>query len=512
MSVELQKLRSELLREALLKGWTRASDVPAPWQQQLPPQRLERWYRRLYKAPDGPLPVEGRLVNHFMLGADPEFVFHDGLQRCDARALGLKAGPAFGADNNGRLCELRPHPSRSALSVLTSMWLAMRWMVLYHPPTLGYSWRSGGYYEGDGLGGHVHFGRKREKLREREVACLDRLTHLQFVAGLFDKEEGRLRVRQAQGAPAGQPYGALGDVRKQPHGYEYRTLPSWIDGPWLAYFNLVLAKLVVAFPDLVAPLSEADASLSAEQARGQLRLILAYYSPLDDDARLAFAILNRRGWPGHASGMDFKSAWGVYPRGPLDRTGAVESLPLVQPETVPSLDTEERELACSMFEDRPPETGPLKPTWPSELPEGYLHCISQVDTKLAPGLGEFCMGLVMHKNQPLQFTNCGHKGAAFRFPVNMSKAIKRSGLLEKLSEARCVAVISTEPGNIQLGATKDFSLELFLKARTIIVESGALPIWSLEGVRNNSYDLWKARLKALEGPSGPKILLERAGL
>src|SRR5579862_4157678 len=225
MSVELQKLRSELLREALLNGWTRPQDVPAPWNSQIEPSRLERWYKKLYRAEARPTPVSGRLINHFMLGADPEFVFSDGLKRVDARSLNLKAGPAFGADNNGRLCELRPAASRSALAVLASMWLAMRWMVIFHPETLSYNWRAGSYFEGDGLGGHIHFGRKRLKLRDREVGTLDRLAHLQFQAGIFDREEGRMRVRHAQGAPQGQPYGALSDIRQQPHGYEYRTLP-----------------------------------------------------------------------------------------------------------------------------------------------------------------------------------------------------------------------------------------------------------------------------------------------
>jgi hypothetical protein len=511
MSVELQKLRAELLREALLKGWVRPSDIQAPWNQQLPPQRVERWYKALYKAPSAPLPVGQRLVNHFMLGADPEFVFHDGLQRCDARAMGLKAGPAFGADNNGRLCELRPAPSRSCLSVLTSMWLAMRWMVLYAPSTLAYSWRSGGFFDGDGLGGHVHFGRKRERLREREVACLDRLTHLQFVAGIFDKEEGRLRVRQAQGAPVGQPYGALGDIRKQPHGYEYRTLPSWIDGPWLAYFNLVVAKLAVAQADLVAPLTEADAVLTTEQARAQLRMLLAYYAPLDDDARLAFAILNRRGWPQHNSGMDFKSAWGLYADGPLGRMATKTKPPSVWPEVVPPTAETEQELALSMFEDRVPEALPLEPTWMHQLPEDYVHCIGQVDTKLAPGLGELVMDLAMHKDCPLAFHNCGHHKPAFRFPVNLAKAIKKSDLLQKLREAQCTSDIATEAWNIHVNASKDYSLELLLRARDIIVDSGVFPLWHLKDVRISSYQDWQNRARSADKRPGPRVLLERSG-
>lgn len=505
MSLELQKLRGELLREALLKGWTKPADVQQPWPQQVPRERIERWYRKLYKSAEEPLPVGQRLINHFMVGADPEFVFHDGLQRMDARQLSLKAGPAFGADNNGRLCELRPHPSRSALSVLASMWLAMRWMAVWHPQTLAYNWRSGAYFESDGLGGHVHFGRKRPKFREREVSALDRITHLQFQAGIFDREEGRLRVRQAQGAPTGQPYGALGDVRLQPHGYEYRTLPSWVDGPWLAYFNLVCTKLVVALPDLVAPLSEADASIAPEQARGQLRMLLAYYSAQDDDARLALAILARRGWPAHASGLDFKANWGLFANGPLGSKPET-SAPAVMPESIPPTEAEEQELASAMFENRAPELTPLKPTWPSNLPEGYVQAIRYVDTKLAPGLGEFCMPLAMHKDHPVQFTNSGHGKKAFRFPASSQPAGLSSGLFRALEALGLSGDCALEDGNIQVNASKDFTLAQLLKGRECILRSRVFPLWSLDEVKAGSYQEWYAGQSKPHVPREPKVL------
>jgi Phage phiEco32-like COOH.NH2 ligase-type 2 len=507
MSTEFQKLRGELLREALLKGWTKVSDVPAAWTSQLPPGRLDRWYKRLYEAPSGPMPVGARLINHFMLGADPEFVFHNGIQRYDARELALKAGPAFGADNNGRLCELRPAPSRSALSVLASTWLAMRWMAVFHPSVLDYYWRSGAYFEGDGLGGHVHFGRKRLKLREREVYVLDRVAHLQFVAGIFDREEGRLRVRQAHGAPAGQPYGALGDVREQPHGYEYRTLPSWIDSPWLAYFNLVVSKLVVALPDLVAPLTEADASLTSEQARQQLRMLLAYYSPLDDDARLAFAILTRQGWPTHAKGLDFKANWGLFAAGPLGNRPEC-SAPRVWPEVVPPTDVEEHELSLSMFEGRPPELTPLKPSWPIwALPKDYQQVIVLVDTKVAPGLGEFCMDLVVHASSPVNFSNCGHKRVAFRFPAKSQRAVRETGLQEALSKLGMPCDCTTERNSIQVNATKDFSVEKLLQAQKLIVASKIWPLWHLADVKTTSFEEFQ-RKKDKEPPRTVRLVFD----
>src|SRR5581483_4609146 len=49
----------------------------------------------------------------------------------------------------------------------------------------------------------------------------------------------------------GQHYGMPGDFRLQTHGYEYRTFPSWLDSPALAFISITLAKLCVHCPGLV---------------------------------------------------------------------------------------------------------------------------------------------------------------------------------------------------------------------------------------------------------------------
>jgi hypothetical protein len=482
MSVELQKLRQEVLREALLRGWTTPSAVQG-WPQ-LPPERIERWYRRLYEAPTSPLSVGGRLVNHFMIGADPEFVFMDASQsRYDARHVGLKAGPAFGADNNGRLVELRPEPSRSALSVLASLWLAMRWMGVFHPNSFAYNWRSGGYAEGDGLGGHIHFGRKRATLREREVANLDRITHLLYVANVFDREEGRSRINKSQGGT----YGQLGDTRKQPHGYEYRTLPSWIDSPWLAYLNLVLGKLVVALPEFVPGLCAGDGALTPEQARAQVRMVLAYFAPLDDDARLAFSILTKRGFPQHAQGIDIKANWGIFVGGPFGSTKEA-SKPDVFPKTIPPTAADELELMWAMFEGRAPELTPLVPTWsPSSLPKGYAQLITQVDTRVAPGLGEFAMDLCCHTGDRITLANLGNSPRFFRFEPRAQERIGKFGFFAK---ANVNFDFGADAGCLYMDATRHTPHEELFRLRRLIVESRAYPLWFINEVTSKSYEEW----------------------
>ena len=64
------------------------------------------------------VPAVPRLLNHFKLGADPEFAFLNEGKQHSAHDFGLRAGLCFGADNNGRLVELRPRASRYAVEVV----------------------------------------------------------------------------------------------------------------------------------------------------------------------------------------------------------------------------------------------------------------------------------------------------------------------------------------------------------------------------------------------------------
>lgn len=485
---ETTKLRGEFLREALLAGWYHPSHAPVDWNPLVSSDRIERWYDRLYNPAQEPLLPGARLVNHFMLGADPEIKFLTsgiGGQAFDAKRFHMYAGPAFGADNNGRLAEFRPEPSRSALSVVASTWLAMRWMHITYPECGTFTWRSGAYSEGDGLGGHIHFGRKLTRLRDREVAALDRILHLCYQAEIYDSSEARVRFNQAQGGH----YGGPSDTRPQPHGWEYRSQPSWLDNPWLAFFSITVAKCVVAMAELVPSLCKADGNLSGEQARGQLRMLLAYFAPLDDDARLAFAILERRGFPKHLGGMDIKSSWGLFVNGPMAQAPQAP-IPQVLPKTIPPARADLEELAASMYEGRSPDLTPLIPTWkPTTLPAGYYQLSAgQINTVQAPGLGEFLVDLAGHANQELVCTNMGSGRCMFTLPRLMKPMDKFIGL-EKLLKEKYQVFVNWEDC-FAIRATKDQSLQELLKIREVVVRSGLLPIWFLDEVRPDSYEKW----------------------
>ena len=497
MSIETVKLRNELLLDALANGWFTPKQVQAPYSTLVAPARIARWFERLY-APLEPQLPGARLVNHFSLGADPEFVLLDlsNSKVVNARNFGLKAGLAFGADNNGRLIELRPKPSRSALSVLTSTWLTLQWMVVYHPDTAIYKWRSGAYAGGDGLGGHIHFGRKQLQRRLREVQSLDRLTHLCFTAGIFSREEGRMRYHHARGILQGdKQYGSSGDIRVQPHGYEYRTLPSWLDSPWLAYFLLTISKLVVALPEVLPPLTGADDVIAAEASRNWLRLLLAYFSPLDDDARLAYAILCKHGFPRHNDGDDFKPNWGIFLNGPLG--SSIQALkPVVWPTQIPCTTKFESAMMTALLNGEAPETTELTPTWfPTGLPPNYYQCIDFVQTELSPGLGEFCADVVFHKDCKLVFCgNNNNNATVLTFPESI-KINLRTQLKEVLAPLQIN--FTGADFTIFVSTNKKFTLEMMLLVKNTLLDSKVLPLWRAGEVTDSSFAEWQRQSRTV---------------
>jgi hypothetical protein len=173
-----------------------------------------------------------------MLGADPEFILvspagkvvpasryfsPDGEAGCDSiRMKGEKRWP---------LVELRPRPALEPSLVTAEM---HRLLGVASRRTSGakLTWRAGASpVRGLPLGGHLHL--SGLALTGERVRALDNAVALP------------LRLLEPPAAGARRPrYGALGDVRRQPHGgFEYRTPPSWLVSPRLALGALALAKV-----------------------------------------------------------------------------------------------------------------------------------------------------------------------------------------------------------------------------------------------------------------------------
>lgn len=267
-----------------------AMEAPA-----IPEPIRERWGKRYYANP-GKLDFtyEPRLANHFCIGADPEYFFELNGEYINASSIdpSISTLRAFGCDITARQAELRAYASPSVLVVVASLLEAMRGMVTQHPTTAAYAWVAKAAMKQDGAGGHIHFG--RYKNINADVRALDSLSALITKTTILDKDGNEARQH-------GRRYGILGDYRKQLHGFEYRTLPTWLDSIWSAFLTLTLAKLCILCH---IPTVHVNGSHTV------IENLLRRFQHEDDDAKLALKVLLRQGLPVFI-GDDFKARWGV---------------------------------------------------------------------------------------------------------------------------------------------------------------------------------------------------------
>lgn len=447
-----------------------------PFGYTIPQEFVDRWLRRMLELPSN-FSTQRRYVNRFKLGADPEFVCTHGGARVDARMLGLQQGQAYGMDNNGRLIELRPYPHRSAVNVVASVLAAMRWMCLLNPETNQYNWEAGAFLHGDGLGGHVHFGRKRPG-RDIEVKALDAIDDELLAVKAYPLAEV---MRRREGDQHNQHYGLPGDIRKQLHGYEYRTFPSWLDSPELAFLTITLSKLAVLNPGLV----QGYVPITIDRHIQRIKNLLSYYKDVDDDARLALLMVSRQ-FPVHIGG-DFRRRWGL-------------EYAAIQPKRnisfLPSCIKPGPEDLKEMFEHLSKGTALLArvpiPTWsPLAPPEGYHMAINDVNTHGAKGLGELLWDVCTHKDT-YKLINNRDLGKKIYFSISR----KLSGMLPPDWGKFCgghVAVHNGDEGYIY-SSEKAREVVTFVDCKRILLET-VFPFWRIYEVKQDSYQQWQSTLK-----------------
>jgi len=173
------------------------------------------------------------------LGADPEFVLRNSAGELVSASRFLPPEGLAGCDSVVRrgvriwpLVELRPEPAEEPDAVVRSL----RRLLVAAARRIGgakLTWLAGALpVRGLPLGGHVHFG--------GVMPTALRLRALDNAVAL------PLRLLEPASASGRRPrYGTLGDWRRQPHGFEYRTPPSWLLSPKLALGTLSLAKIAV---------------------------------------------------------------------------------------------------------------------------------------------------------------------------------------------------------------------------------------------------------------------------
>ena len=492
--LERKEQKDKFYRDLVKRGIseTAALDELYPLGCAMPKEQVEAWLRRfqmpiaLKKDPN-----YVRLVNHFTLGADPEFVFvNRNNERIPANSLGFRTGRFIGADMNGRLAEIRPKPHRSALHVTGSILDSLRFMALLYPAVRPYRWVAGAYQHQDGLGGHVHFGRKQELpsihefIRTKEqtgihaneptlLAGLDWLMESMIALGCYPEGECKQRVAATEGRGN---YGREGDVRVQSHGFEYRTFPSWLDNPWLAFTTLTMAKLIAHDVDLI-PWAERK----AKAAGGCLHNLLCYYKGRDDDAALALAGVHRIGWPSHKGG-DFKLRWNIS-------YGSEHNLQAqVQPGAVRPSRSTIAELFHAFLDGTPIPSTVVEPNWtPVNLPDGYYCPLDVVETTRQVGLGELLTDLCIHRSSNLEFTA---SDAGLQISSGLAKQLPASwrNTMNKIYASSGYKTFVQDRPRIVLGhGWREASM---IPTTRKLLTCGVFPICHISQVQLESYQDW----------------------
>lgn len=470
----------EFKKLAIREGIARLEDLKEalPFGCAVPEVRIMRWLGQLLALPKE-FASQRRYINRFKLGADPEFIFVDSKRvlRIDARSLELQQGLAFGMDNNGRLTEIRPYPSRSALNIVASILATLRWLAILYPVTLDYEWQAGAFLHGDGIGGHVHFGRKRPH-RNLEVKALDTIEEELLQLKAYPLAEV---LRRRQGDGRNHPYGLPGDIRFQQHGYEYRTFPSWLDNPELAFVTLVLSKLAVQNPTLTQgfPLLEATAARSQ-----RIWNLLAYYKDIDDDARLALRIVARK-FPTHLGG-DFKKRWGI------EKEGIPAILPKITfiPSCIKPSKTDAEELFNCFLNGKAPTFRVPEPTWtPTNPLKDYVMAIKDTNTWGAKGLGELLWDVVRHKSLIYVVANNRNMDYRYYFSIPKSMATVLPRNWANLTENK-ITVHAGDDKYIYSNEQRRGNSASFTECRRLLLQT-IFPFWRISEVKADSLLQWQ---------------------
>lgn len=174
----------------------------------------------------------------FTVGADPEMVITDETGNIlKADNFVRNRNTDFGSDGNGTTFEVRPGPSKNPLVVVNNIREIFIRQTIEDPRFLNYRWISGSFHEEYPIGGHIHFGIKKNQIRRTTaVGFLD--NYLSSVSLLMEDKLTGIQRRE-------ESYGFMGDFREQRWGFEYRPLSSWLSSPYLANAIMCLSKTIM---------------------------------------------------------------------------------------------------------------------------------------------------------------------------------------------------------------------------------------------------------------------------
>lgn len=174
----------------------------------------------------------------FTLGTDPELVLVNTTDEVVLNALDyLPKAAKFGVDGHRYIAELRPEPAATPKDLVINI---RRTLALGGKKIQNLTWLSGAYKYRKPLGGHIHFGDISSS--DKILDALDHYLAILLAVTEDPEEAGKRRTTIFYGS---NPYGLLGDLRRKPWGFEYRTPSSFLISPAMARGILVAAKAIV---------------------------------------------------------------------------------------------------------------------------------------------------------------------------------------------------------------------------------------------------------------------------
>lgn len=183
------------------------------------------------------------------IGADPEFVLIAKNKPLSAREVCNDWGNHnhFGREigQDGLVFELRPDPSTDVFAVVANIRKILRIHIQKHPYLKKCIFTGGHAVETQdrafAIGGHIHMDTKAEDavgmLEDNKFQhFLNKIIYNGFMSIINDKKNHAIRKHIG--------YGKANDFRNKGNGtIQYKTPPSWLVSPTLAFIFLALAKI-----------------------------------------------------------------------------------------------------------------------------------------------------------------------------------------------------------------------------------------------------------------------------
>ena len=178
-------------------------------------------------------------VIDFTIGADPEFgcLNKRGHVITSTDFVSQEEGIEFGSDGNGATFEIRPEPSKDPIQVVNNIHDIFVRQIIKEPEFIKFKWIAGTWNRGYPYGGHIHFGISNRLITHKDAVNF--LDHYVGVVSLLMEIKRHGVKRRYDG------YGRMGDMRKQPWGFEYRPMSSWVSSPYVSAAILCLGKTVM---------------------------------------------------------------------------------------------------------------------------------------------------------------------------------------------------------------------------------------------------------------------------